>query len=389
MSRPKSTTLPQPVFREPVFDEVEKTVVPSGFLVPHPSDKDLYKQIQNLLKKDVVSFDKSRIADGDFVALKDIYGAHGPDMMKQITGAGKIIFHALGDSGATTAGAKYRHELGVADQLTMDCHTSDKRNRPSFLFHLGDVVYDFGESQYYYDQFYDPFRNYPLPIFAIPGNHDSFVTPGTKKGEEPLTTFSRNFCASKLTIPSDAKSLHRTAMTQPGVYFTLDAPYVRIIGLFSNSLEDPGLISSQNGKWPTVPDFQLPYLTAQVSALNRRITKAQFCWQCIIHPSATHRRRTARGQAAITVPAPTCSARSTRSATRRKSTPTQFSRPTRTTTNATREPSNSTDRRSMFPSSSVATEATTSAISFAEARDTLRRSQITGSGSTISKINLL
>jgi len=269
MSRSKNTSLPQPVFREPVFDEVEKTVVPSGFLVPHPSDKDLYKQIQNLLKKDVVSFEKSRIADGDFMELKDIYGAHGPDMMKQITGAGKIIFHALGDSGATTAGAKYRHELGVADQLTMDCHTSDKRNRPSFLFHLGDVVYDFGESQYYYDQFYDPFRNYPLPIFAVPGNHDSFVTPGTKKGEEPLTTFSRNFCASKLTITSDAKSLHRTAMTQPGVYFTLDAPYVRIIGLFSNSLEDPGLISSQNGKWPTVPDFQLPYLTAQLKRIKQ------------------------------------------------------------------------------------------------------------------------
>src|SRR5215469_1606016 len=271
MPRSKTTKLPQPVFREET-----KTVEPSGFLVPHPSDKALYKQIQDLLKKDVVSFDKSRVADGEVVQLKDVYGDHGSELIKQIIDAKKIIFHAVGDSGATTAGAKYRHELGVADQLTMDCHTSDQANHPAFLFHLGDVVYDFGEAQYYYDQFYDPFRNYPLPIFAIPGNHDSFITPGTPKGQEPLTIFSRNFCSPELTISPDAKSLHRTAMTQPGVYFTLDAPFVRIIGLFSNSLEDPGVISSQKDltkKWPNVPDYQLAYLEAQLNQIKKESYK--------------------------------------------------------------------------------------------------------------------
>jgi hypothetical protein len=38
-------------------------------------------------------------------------------------------------------------------------------------------------------------------------------------------------------------------MTQPGVYFTLDAPYVSIIGLYSNVLEHPGVISSQGGRF--------------------------------------------------------------------------------------------------------------------------------------------
>src|SRR5205823_6400506 len=82
------------------------------------------------------------------------------------------------------------------------------------------------------------------PIFAIAGNHDSFIVPGTKLADEPLKTFARNFCATNLSITREAASLHRTAMTQPGVYFTLDAPFVRIIGLFSNALEDPGVISS-------------------------------------------------------------------------------------------------------------------------------------------------
>jgi hypothetical protein len=61
-------------------------------------------------------------------------------------------------------------------------------------------------------------------------------------------------------------------MTQPGVYFALDAPFVRILGLFSNALEDPGVISSETtkgrAKWPTVPDYQLDFLTAQLQQIK-------------------------------------------------------------------------------------------------------------------------
>jgi hypothetical protein len=176
------------------------------------------------------------MADGTYMKLADAYGPHGVEVIAEIEKAGKIIF-------------------------------------PSFAFHLGDVVYDFGEKQYYYDQFYDAFRDYPLPVFAIPGNHDSFITPGTAPEDEPLKTFARNFCSPEVVITPEARSLHRTAMTQPGVYFTLDAPFVRIIGLFSNALEDPGVISSQSEpgekkKWPAVPDYQLAYLEAQLETLK-------------------------------------------------------------------------------------------------------------------------
>jgi hypothetical protein len=94
------------------------------------------------------------------------------------------------------------------------------------------------------------------------------VIPGTQQADTPLTIFTRNFCASTPTITQEAASLHRTAMTQPGVYFALDAPFVRIIGLFSNSLEDPGLISSEDGKWTEVPDSQLQFLTAQLKRIK-------------------------------------------------------------------------------------------------------------------------
>ena len=247
MPRTLNQPLAEPVFHEPVFNETVRSSDPTGFLTQHASDAALYKQIQEMLKKDVVGFDQSRVAPDEVYALQDALGGHGPEIIKGIKAAQKIVFHSWAIQEPLTRG-KYKNEISVADQLTMDAQSSEAANRPAFLFHLGDVVYDFGEAQYYYDQFYNPFRNYPAPIFAIPGNHDSFITPGTAASETPLSIFSRNFCASNPMITPEARSLHRTAMTQPGVYFALDAPFVRIIGLFSNALEDPGVISSEQAR---------------------------------------------------------------------------------------------------------------------------------------------
>jgi len=242
MPRDARTPLSEPIFAEPTFNEPNPTPDPQGFVTAHPPDSATYNEIQDLLKKDVVSFPKSRMKGDDVLSLGAVLGSSGDQVWNAAEKLGQLAFHALGDSGASNAG-KYASEITVADQITSDCHTS--QCPPAFLYHLGDVVYDFGEAPYYYDQFYDPYRNYPRPIFAIPGNHDSFVVPNTPPGETPLEVFSRNFCAEKPTITSEARSLHRTAMTQPGVYFALDAPFVRIIGLFSNALEDPGVISSE------------------------------------------------------------------------------------------------------------------------------------------------
>jgi hypothetical protein len=270
MARAALTKLPQPVFHEPIFGADGSLPDPTGFSTAHGSDNALYKQIGDLSKKDVVAIPKSRIGNDKMFSLAEAYGNHGPDIVKQITHAGKIIFHALGDSGASNSG-KYPNELRVADQVTLDCASSAEADRAAFLYHLGDVVYNFGEARYYYDQFYDPFRNYPAPIFAIPGNHDSFIVPGTKPADAPLKTFQRNFCSEQVVITPEAGPLRRTAMTQPGVYFTLDAPFVRIIGLFSNALEDPGVISNldKKKKWP-VSNIQIDFLRTQLQLVKQQ-----------------------------------------------------------------------------------------------------------------------
>jgi 3',5'-cyclic AMP phosphodiesterase CpdA len=70
-------------------------------------------------------------------------------------------------------------------------------------------------------------------IFAVPGNHDGDTH--VRKGDEPDTEpslygFFENFCA---TAPHHA-SPYRMSMTQPYPYWTLECPFVTIVGLYSN-----------------------------------------------------------------------------------------------------------------------------------------------------------
>jgi hypothetical protein len=203
---------------------------------------------------------------GDFIPL---------NLMQAINQAGKITFHAVGDTGAAKSGphqsaaVSVAEEAAVADAMAADVQNGGA-NGPAFFFHLGDVVYNFGEDQYYYDQFYEPFREYDRPIFAIPGNHDGMVFgPGTTAPQFPsLAAFLTNFCAAAPGPSPDALTITRSLMTQPAVYFTLDAPFVSIVGLYSNVMDTGGgIISSQNGHFP-ISDVQLDFLKSELQRLK-------------------------------------------------------------------------------------------------------------------------
>jgi len=183
----------------------------------------------------------------------------------------KITFQAVGDTGAAKglAGTAIAHEAGVADAMSADVRAGGA-NGPAFFFNLGDVIYNFGEAHYYYDQFYEPFRDYDRPIFAIPGNHDGMVFGATSATAQvpTLEAFLTNFCAAVPGPSPDSGGLVRTVMTQPAVYFTLDAPYVSVIGLYSNVLDSgAGIISSQNGHFP-IGDEQLIFLKSELKRLK-------------------------------------------------------------------------------------------------------------------------
>jgi hypothetical protein len=169
-------------------------------------------------------------------------GPGGTTAVAKIQNAGQIVFHTAGDTGATTSP---KSENTVIDKILADFSDEVPAAVPQFFYNLGDLVYSFGEDRYYFDQFYDAYRDYPGPIFAIPGNHDGIVLPppaGSGVPTDSLKSFLANFCTPTFTHSIDAVGLSRTTMIQPGVYFTLEAPTSRPSAAVGSSSTIPNTV---------------------------------------------------------------------------------------------------------------------------------------------------
>jgi hypothetical protein len=149
-----------------------------------------------------------------------------------IVDAGKLVFHMVGDTGGVNDGAAQQKLIAEAMQAQVAAVADG--DKPAFFYNLGDVVYFNGQSSDYSWQFYEPYEFYQPHIFAIPGNHDGDIR--TRRNDPPvteptLTGFTNNFCDDS---PREIQPYYRSTMTQPYVYWTLDAPFVTVIGLYSN-----------------------------------------------------------------------------------------------------------------------------------------------------------
>jgi hypothetical protein len=245
----------------PVFAQPHPTPDPTKFELKHPSDDPAYKRIDELNREHKLAplpFPMPRGVPEPKLTLASVLGVSDASLQRQLTANGQLVFHATGDTGSTRSPESQNL---VADKMVSD-FTDDDKEKPFFFFHLGDVIYSFGEAEYYYDQFYEPYRDYPAPILAIAGNHDGMVAPGTNAST--LAAFLENFCATEFEVTSEAGGLSRTAQIQPGVFFTFEAPpFVRILALYSNTLEDPGVIADAN-----IGDSQLTYLKAALGRVK-------------------------------------------------------------------------------------------------------------------------
>lgn len=247
---------------QPQFAEPQATPDPQKFLVRHPSDTPAYKILDTTPHLPPLAFDAPRGLPEPVMRLEEALGKDGSATVNKIKANGQIVFHSVGDTGNTRS--THPQSL-VADKMVSDFDEMEAKDIPAFYYHLGDVVYSFGEANYYYDQFYEPYRDYPAPIFAIPGNHDGMLSPLTP-GAASLAAFYDNFCSPGPAprITKEAGGLPRTAMQQPGVFFTLEAPFVRILGLYSNRLESPGVIAA-----PAIGNSQLDFLDAALSRASK------------------------------------------------------------------------------------------------------------------------
>ena len=172
----------------------------------------------------------------------------------EIVNSRKLVFHTAGDTG----NFKNDLQIAVADLIARDVKASQVR----FFYHLGDVIYDFGEDREYPDQFYEIYKEYHAPIVGIPGNHD-----GAKfhAGPASLVGFMANFCAKEAKLPPSLDAIGvdfgRDTMTQPNCYWTLKTPLFTIIGLYTN-VPSGGVVREPQRSWfnhemqdadPTIP----------------------------------------------------------------------------------------------------------------------------------------
>ncbi len=242
---------PGPVVGQPIFAQPKPSPNPGGFRTPVTDQKEFGLKVLGAVPE-------PRGGKMEPVlTLAQVYGAAGEAKVAELMKAGQIVFHSVGDTGDVHGP---QTQSLVADKMVADFHEPKPEDVPSFFFHLGDVVYYFGEPTYYYDQFYEPYRDYPAPILAVAGNHDGVVY--ARDPNPTLQGFLENFCTAKAGQAQDAGGLLRSTMIQPGVYFTFEAPFVRVLALYSNVLEDPGVISDQGGTMTALDGRQVAYLTA-------------------------------------------------------------------------------------------------------------------------------
>jgi hypothetical protein len=186
-----------------------------------------------------------QVPEGPPALLKVPFSLFDPAASAAATAAGKLVFHCVGDTGGVHGTAT---EEAIATGMEQQTKTAAAGSAASFFYNLGDVIYFNGQSTLYKTEFYEPYQYYPKLIFAIPGNHDgdTFVEKGDASDSEPsLYGFMENFCAPQALMVTP----YRMTMTQPYCYWTMDAPFVTIIGLYSNvegSLDGRGRMDQQD-----------------------------------------------------------------------------------------------------------------------------------------------
>ncbi len=164
-----------------------------------------------------------------------------PDIAK--TASKQLVFHTVGDTGGVQLATPQR---AVAAAMKEDLNKPSK-DRPAFFYHLGDVVYYNGEHDKYYEQFYDPYDYYGAPIFSIPGNHDGDPVDASQTSLDGWVAY---FMTASPHVDPASQDAPRITLSQPNVYFTLNCPFVTIVGMYTN-VPEHGSVDSIQQQWLT------------------------------------------------------------------------------------------------------------------------------------------
>jgi predicted phosphodiesterase len=179
------------------------------------------------------------------MSLTQLFGSH---IVQAIRTQGSLTIQATGDTGVDS-----QDQRDVAIAMSRDLDPNHRQKGPLFFLNLGDVIYGTGKKERYANHFYRPNLEYiqaPLTydaaILAIPGNHDGEVR--SPSDSPSLSAFWENFCQPTGSNAPMAQSFGVTMPDQPGAYWWLDTPFLDLIGLYSNSKENDGMLGADDTK---------------------------------------------------------------------------------------------------------------------------------------------
>nr|BFD86494.1 metallophosphoesterase [Streptomyces sp. Xyl84] len=192
-----------------------------------------------------------------WVAQQAAAGAPADKVIRR-TETDRFSFMVIGDTG----------EGGESQYAVVPGFLEASRDT-SFAVLASDVIYPVGSTDDYGTKFFRPYRDYPAPIYAIPGNHDWY---------EDLGGFMRVFCDDAPPLPprprpralsrdwwrallwheprpadeqrlAEARKLRSAPgqqAVQPGPYWAIDAGPLRIVGIDTGLL---GTLDAEQGAW--------------------------------------------------------------------------------------------------------------------------------------------
>src|ERR1700722_14439820 len=144
VAKKKKPARPSQSTGDPQFGQPAPSPDPTGFKTPVTDEGDYSKVNATLLQP--VPQPRGTAAE-PVITLEEVFGSSGAARTKTIEQAGQIVFHAVGDPGSVKGRSC---QSLVADKMVSDFTEDDPADVPSFFFHIGDVVYNFGKAQYYY-----------------------------------------------------------------------------------------------------------------------------------------------------------------------------------------------------------------------------------------------
>ena len=127
---------------------------------------------------------------------------------------------------------------------------------------------------------YDLVPGFDGMILAIPGNHDGEVR--VPADQPSLSAYWTNFCADPGTDPPLAASYKVVMPNQPGAYWYLDAPFVDVIGLYSNSGENYGLLGQNDQDTHQAEWLEATLKTIASGRAGSQRKALHYCWRCTI-----------------------------------------------------------------------------------------------------------